>query len=255
MTKITANTLSAASFTASEAASFLPLAAAAAIKGKGQVEAGKAQGASALAVMVAGFASDEISDKAWAFDVTANGDVHHHVDCVGLEQFGRDEFEWCRNGEGKVSRAAQGAYKAAFLQAFFGLDKPSDAVWTPCTKAVPIARAIREQGMVATIENGELKLTGGTGPVAEALRGAKSLSAMGKVAKGETGSNRAAPGNAKAEGDSEARLATPSEVMALAARLVEGAAKGDEALSPAALSFARRIAALVAANPEAFAED
>jgi hypothetical protein len=43
--------------------------------------------------------------------------------------------------------------------------------------------------------------------------------------------------------------------MALAARLVEGAAKGEEALSNSALSFARKIAALVAANPEAFAED
>ena len=43
--------------------------------------------------------------------------------------------------------------------------------------------------------------------------------------------------------------------MALAARLVEGAAKGEEALSNSALSFARKIAALVASNPDAFAED
>jgi len=256
MTKITANNLSAASFTAAEAASFLPLAAAAAIKGKAEIDAAKAKGASALAVMIAAFASDEISDKAWSFDVTASGDVHEHVDCVGIAQFGDDTLPWIRNGEGKVSRAAQGAYKAAFQRTMFGLDKPSDAVWTPCTKAVPIARAIRAEGMVATIENGELKLSGGNGPIAEAMRDAKSIAALTKIAKGETGTNRAGHGNAKGEGEAgEARVATPSEVLALAARLVEGAAKGEEALSPAALSFARKIAKLVAANPDAFAED
>lgn len=249
------NNLSAASFTASEAASFLPLAAQAAIKGKAEIDAAKAKGASALAVMIAAFASDEVAERPWSFDITAGDDVHEHVTCTGIDQFGRDDLEWVRNGEGKVSRAAQGAFKAAFQREFFGLDKPSDAAWTPSTKAVPIARAIRAEGMTATIENGQLKLSGGTGPVADALRDAKSVAAMAKIAKGEAGTNRAAHGNAKGEGDSEARVATPSEVLALAARLVEGAAKGDEALSPAALSFARRIAALVTSNPEAFAED
>lgn len=257
MSKVTANNLSAASFTASEAASFLPLAAQAAIKGKAEIDAAKAKGASALAVMIAAFASDEIDNSPWTFDITAGDDVHQHVACVGIAQFGRDDLDWCRNGEGKVSRAAQGAYKAAFQRTFFGLDKPSDAVWTPCTKAVPIARAIRAEGMVATIENGELKLSGGNGPVADALRDAKSVAAMAKIAKGEAGTNRAGHGNAKGgEGEAgEARVATPSEVLALAARLVEGAAKGQEALAPSALSFARRIAAIVAANPDAFAED
>lgn len=242
---------------AEQAAAQLPAAAKAAIEGKAEVEAGKAKGASALAIMIAAFASDEIDNRPWAFDITAGDDVHQHVACVGIAQFGRDDLEWVRNGEGKVSRAAQGAYKAAFQRTMFGLDKPSDAVWTPCTKAVPIARAIRAEGMVATIENGELKLSGGNGPVAEALRDAKSIAAMGKIAKGETGTNRAGHGNAKGGegGDSEVRVATPSEVLALAARLVEGAAKGQEALAPAALSFARKIAALVAANPDAFAED
>ena len=256
MEKINANTLARASFNASEAASFLPLAAQAAIKGKAEIDAAKAKGASALAVMIAAFASDEVAERRWAFDITAGDDVHEHVACSGIEQFGDESLAWMRNGEGKVSRAAQGAYKAAFQRTFFGLDKPSDAVWTPSTKAVPIARAIRAEGMTATIENGQLKLSGGNGPVADALRDAKSIAAMTKIAKGEAGTNRAGHGNAKGgEGEGEARVATPSEVLALAARLVEGAAKGDEALSPAALSFARRIAALVASNPEAFAED
>jgi hypothetical protein len=253
---LTANTIAKASLSASEAASFLPLAAQAAIKGKAEIDSAKAKGAAALAVMVAGFASDDVASRPWVFDITVKGDIHTHVECEGIAEFGRDDTGWIRNGEGKISRDAQGAYKAALLSTFFNLPEPNAAVWTMASKAVPIARAIRAEGMVATIENGELKLTGGTGEGAEALRSAKSLSAMGKVAKGETGTNRAGPGNDSGEGaKDDGRLATPAEILALAARLVEGAAKGEEALSNTALSFARKIAALVAANPEAFADD
>lgn len=252
---LTANNIARASLSADEAASFLPLAAQAAIKGKADIDAAKAKGAAALAVMVAGFSTDEAAARPWSFDITASGDVHTHVECNGFAEHGNTDLAWCRNGEGAVSKVAQSAYKAAFQSTFFGLDQSNPAVWTMASKAVAMARAIRAEGMTATIEGGELKLSGGNGPVADAMREAKTLSALAKVAKGETGTNRAAPGNAKGEGDSEARVATPSEVLAIAARLVEGAAKGDEALSPAALSFARRIAALVASNPEAFAED
>lgn len=253
---LNANNIARASLSADEAASFLPLAAQAAIKGKADIDAAKAKGAAALAVMVAGFSTDETAARPWSFDIMGKADeVHTHVECNGFDEHGNTNLAWCRNGEGAVSQVAQSAYKTAFQATFFHLPEPSPAVWTMASKAVAMARAIRAEGMVATIEGGQLKLTGGNGPVADAMREAKSLSALAKVAKGETGTNRAAPGNAKGEGDSEARVATPSEVLALAARLVEGAAKGDEALSPAALSFARRIAQLVAANPEAFAED
>jgi hypothetical protein len=252
---LTVKTLTKASLSANEAASFLPLAAQAAINGKAEIDTAKAKGAAALAVMVAGFASDDVTIDQWSFDITVKGAVHEHVPCMGIEEFGRDDLAWVRNGEGKVSRDAQGAYKAGFLASFFNLTEPNAAVWTMASKAVPIARRIRAEGMTATIENGELKLSGGEGAGAEAMRAAKSLAAMGKVAKGETGSNRDAPQNDKGEeGEGEARIATPAEILALAARLVEGAANGEEALSNAALSFARKIAALVAANPEAFAE-
>lgn len=252
---VTANTLAKASLTANEAASFLPLAAQAAIKGKAEIDSAKAKGAAALAVMVAGFTDSYMAELPWSFDITASGgDVHQHVDCVGFEQFGRDDLEWCRNGEGAVSRAAQSAYRAAFQREFFNLPENNNAVWTMVSKAVPMARAIRAEGMTALIKDGALVLEGGTGERAEALRGAKSLSALAKVAKGEAGTNRAAPSNAKAS-EGEARVATPAEIMALAARLCEGAAKGDEALSGTALSFARKIAAIVAANPDAFADD
>jgi hypothetical protein len=252
---VTANTLAKASLTANEAASFLPLAAQAAIKGKAEIDSAKAKGAAALAVMVAGFTDSITAELPWAFDITASGgDVHQHVDCTGLDQFGDETLAWMRNGEGAVSRAAQSAYRAAFQREFFNLPENNNAVWTMVSKAVPMARAIRAEGMTALIKDGALVLEGGTGERAEALRGAKSLSALAKVAKGEAGTNRAAPSNAK-DAEGEVRAATPAEVLALAARLVEGAAKGDEALSGTALSFARRIAALVAANPETFAED
>ena len=251
---LTANTIAKASLTSIEAASFLPLAAQAAIKGKADIDSAKAKGAAALAVMVAGFASDDIASRPWAFDINGKaGEVHTHVACTGIDQFGRDDLDWCRNSEGAVSRVAQSAYRAASQNTFFNLPENNNAVWTMFSKAVPMARAIREEGMIATIENGELKLSGGTSERAKAMTDAKSLSALAKVAKGETGSNRAAPNNEGAKDDG--RLATPAEIMALAARLVEGVAKGEEALSNSALSFARKIAALVAANPEAFAED
>jgi hypothetical protein len=251
---LTANTIAKASLTADEAAEFLPLAAQAAIKGKADIDSAKAKGAAALAVMTAGFASDETAISAWTFDITGNaGDVHTQVACMGFNEFGNDDLAWKRNSEGAISKVAQTAYKTAFQNLFFNLPESNPAVWTMASKAVTMARAIREEGMIATIENGELKLSGGTSERAKAMTDAKSLSALAKVAKGETGSNRAAPNNEGAKDDG--RLATPAEIMALAARLVEGAAKGEEALSNSALSFARKIAALVASNPEAFAED
>lgn len=255
MEKITANNIVRASLSANEAASFLPLAAQAAIKGKADIDAAKAKGAAALAVMVAGLTDSYMAELPWTFDIKGNdGNVHTHVDCTGFSEFGNTELAWCRNGEGAVSKVAQSAYKAAFQAEFFNLPAPNAAVWTMASKAVAMARAIRAEGMTATIESGELKLSGGSGPVADAMREAKSLSALAKVAKGETGTGRAAPQNDKG-GEGDARLATPSEVLALATRLIEGVAKGEEALCGSALSYARRIAALVASNPEAFAED
>jgi len=38
-------------------------------------------------------------------------------------------------------------------------------------------------------------------------------------------------------------------------RLIEGAAKGEEALGNTALSYARKIAAVVASQPDTFADD
>lgn len=255
--KITANNIAAATLSDNEAGTFLPLAAQAAIRGKAEIDSAKAKGAAALAVMIAGFSSDSVAMLPWSFDIKAGEDVHEHVETVGAYAFGNTDLAWCRNAEGAVSKVAQSAYKNALCAQFFGLTASVPAVWTMASKAIPVALAIRDEGMTAKIVDGALVLEGGTSERAEAMKGAKSLSALAKVAKGETGTNREGHGNAKGgEGsDSEARVATPAEVLAIAARLVEGAAKGEEALTGTALSFARRIAALVAANPEAFAED
>jgi hypothetical protein len=251
---LTANTIAKASLTAIEAASFLPLAAQAAIKGKADIDSAKAKGAAALAVMVAGFASEEIASRPWAFDITGNGgDVHTHVRCTGIDQFGRDDLDWCRNSEGAVSRVAQSAYRGAAQAEFFNLPENNNAVWTMFSKAVPMARAIREEGMIATIENGVLKLSGGTSERAKAMTDAKSLSALAKVAKGETGSNRAAPNNEGAK--DEGRVATAFEISRDAVALVKLIAKGETDEGQAVLGNFREIARLIANNPDAFADD
>lgn len=258
MEKITANNIARASLSADEAASLLPLAAQATIKGKEAIDTAKGKQASALAVAVAAFTTDEVHDKPWTFDIKASdGSVHTHVECTGFDEFGNTDLAWMRNGQGAVSKVAQTAYKTGFQSTFFGLDKSNPAVWMLSSRAVVMANAIRAEGMTARIVDGALVLEGGKGERADKMREAKSIAALTKLAKGETGSNRGGghgAGSSSSEAG-EAKIATPAEVLALATRLVEGVAKGEEALSPAALSFARRIAQLVAANPEAFAED
>ena len=256
MTKVTVSNIAKASLSATEAGELLALAAQAALKGKAAMEDAKAKGAAALAVMTAGFASDEVAARPWTFDVKGKaGDVHHHVRCTGFNEFGGTEGAWRYNAKGAVSKDAQGDYKRGFQLAFFGLSENNPAVWTMASKAVAMARAIREEGMTAAIVNGELKLEGGTSDKASAMREAKSLSALTKVANGEEGTNRDTPQNEKSDGDTDTRAATPSEIIAAAALLARRAADGKEALCNSALSGLRAIAKLVADNPEAFAED
>jgi hypothetical protein len=246
--------LSTASLTGNEAAAFLPLAAQTAITGKASIDAGKAKGASALAVMVAGFASDEVAERKWSFDIDGKaGEVHTLVRCTGLSEFGNDDLEWKRNSQGAISKVAQSAYKSGLQHIFFSLPSPIPAVWTMASKAALISRAIREEGMIATIDNGELKLTGGTTERAKAMEEAKSLSALAKVANGATGSNRAAPNNEAAT--DEGRVATAFEISRDAVALVKLIAKGETDEGQAVLGNLREIARLIASNPDAFADD
>jgi hypothetical protein len=140
---------------------------------------------SAQAIMVAGFASDDIATRAWSFSISdKDGNVRRQVECIGVVEFGDDTLSWKLNGEGKVSKGAQSAYKRAFQNTFFNLADSDPAVWTMVSHAIPIARAIRKEGMTATVVNGTLKLEGGHSNRAAAMRSATSLSALAKIAKG-----------------------------------------------------------------------
>lgn len=221
------------------------------ITGKAMTLEGKAKGASALAVMVEAFASDDVAARPWAFDIIGKGDdVHTYVRCTGAAEFGNDDLPWKRNAQGKVSREAQAAYKTGLQLEFFG-QAPNASLWTTASNAILIAKAIREEGMTATVEGGTVKLSGGTTDKAQAMREAKSLAALGKVAKDETGSNRAKPSNDKAD---EGRAATPEEISRATVALVKLIASGKADACNATLSNLRAIAKLVASNPEAFEE-
>jgi hypothetical protein len=221
------------------------------ITGKAMVTAGKDRGASALAVMVEAFASDDVAAHPWSFDIMGKGgDVHTHVACSGTNEFGNDDLPWKRNAQGAISREAQAAYKTGLQLEFFE-QAPNASLWTTASNAILIARAIRAEGMTATVEGGTVKLEGGTTDKAKAMREAKSLAALGKVAKDETGSNRTKPSNDKAD---EGRAATPEEITRATVALAKTIASGKADACNATLSNLRAIAKLIASNPEAFEE-
>jgi len=235
-----------------EWATALQEAATAVVTGKALAMQGKAKGATALAVMVAAFASDDVAAHKWAFDLkTGDGDVHTHVRCNGTDEFGNDDLAWKRNGQGAISKVAQTAYKTALQLEFFNRE-PNASIWTTASNAIAIARAIREEGMTALVDDGELKLAGGTTDRAKAMREAKSLAALGKVAKGEAGTNRAKPNNET--GESEVRELTPFEVSRITVALAKMIASGKADACNATMGNLREIAKLVASNPDAFAE-
>lgn len=236
--------LTTASFTASEAAANLAGAARAAIDGKAQIDAGKNKGAAALAVMVAGFSDDAAAMLDWSFDIIGSDNtVHTHVRCTGFNEYGDTDLAWCRNGEGKVSKTAQGSYKTGFQKVMFALPTGVAAVWTMASKAIPIARAIRAEGMLAKIEKGALVLEGGDTDRAKAMREAKTLSALAKVCEGATGTTRDAPQNGKGDAGEAAPL-TLSEVLKQACALLRPVAAGNDALSPKVEGDLRALVAL-----------
>jgi len=226
-------------------------AATAVVTGKALAMQGKAKGATALAVMVAAFASDDVAAHKWTFDLKSGDDVHVHVRCKGTDEFGNDDLAWKRNGQGAVSKVAQTAYKTALQLEFFNRE-PNASIWTTASNAIAIARAIREEGMTALVDDGELKLAGGTTDKAKAMREAKSLAALGKVAKGEAGTNRAKPNNET--GESEVRELTPFEITRMTVAIAKLIATGKADACNATMGNLREIARLVASNPDAFTE-
>lgn len=213
---------------------------------------------SALDMAIVGLSAPGVLHSQFTFDIKdRNGDVVEHVTADLI-----DYLAGFKHRDGKAYRAKETAFRGVALPVFFGVPGDQSAgaksTWATFSRAVPVAAELVARDMRAFINaEGKLVVEGGEGPEAEKLRGAKSASALVKAAKGQTGTDRNGHGNAKGgEGEAgEARVATPAEIFAAAARLCEGVAKGDEAICNAALSYARRIAALVTAHPEAFAED
>ncbi len=247
-----------ASLSASECAAFLPLAGKLVIDTDKARKQAAAKGASAKAIMVAAFASDDFASAQWAFDIKqSGGDVVEHVAIEGGAFFFEDDRKgsgscaWAFNGDGALSQSSATAYKTGFLGHFFNLKEVNPSVWTNASRAMTIARAIRAVGATASIKGGALVVEGGSGALADTLQSAKSLAAMEKAAKGKTG-KRTEDGTKASQ--NEHAVASPCEVLAAALAIVKASLKGDVALSGAALSNARAIADLIGKNVEAFAD-
>jgi hypothetical protein len=249
-----------ASLTSEEAAASLAVAAQAAIQGDEGKKKANAKSAAAEAVMIAGFSDDSIASMVWSFDVTAgNGDVHQHVETIGYTEHGTETAAWVLNGQGQVSRVAQGAYKRGFHRAIFALPEAVPAVWTMTGRAIALANAIRGEGMTARIEAGALKLEGGNSDKAKAMREASSLSALRTAAKGAAGSNREAPQNDKSKGggaaDAALNAVTREQILRAAFGELSAVDAGDgAALNGAEVALLKGLAKVAASIAKAEAE-
>jgi hypothetical protein len=247
-----------ASLTSEEAAASLAVAAQAAIQGDEGKKKANAKSAAAEAVMIAGFSDDSIASMVWSFDVTAGkGDVHQHVETIGYTEHGTETAAWVLNGQGQVSRVAQGAYKRGLFRAMYALPDAVPAVWTMTGRAIALANAIRNEGMTARIEAGALKLEGGNSDRAKAMREAASLSALRTAAKGAAGSNREAPQNDKGNTVEGPRATTREEVLRAAFAALNAVDAGDgAALNDSEVALLKGLAkvATAIAKAEAAAE-
>lgn len=251
MNTLTTAKLIGANLTASEASEQLKVAAKAATEGKQQVDTGRAKGAAALAVLTAGFSSPEVMTQDWSFDIVGNdGQVKYSVETTGWSDHGTEGQDWRSE-----PKKAQTAFKSAYVLRFLGVADCTPAIWTMTTKAIAMARAITAEGMTATIENGQLKLSGGSTERATAMAAAKSLAAVAKAAEGKKGTEQQGQGaRAAAAASDEGKVPTPFKVSQFAVALAKLVASGKADACNSTLENFRAVAKLVASNPEAFAE-
>jgi len=239
-----------ANLKASEASEQLKVAAKAATEGKQQVDTGRAKGAAALAVLTAGFSSPEVLSNDWQFDIVGNdGQVKYSVETTGWSDHGTEGQDWRAE-----PKKAQSAYKAAFVSHFLGVADCTPAIWTMTSKAIVMAKAITAEGMTATIEGGQLKLSGGNTERATAMAAAKSLAAVTKAAEGKKGTEQKGQGAGAVKPAEEVKTLCPFELSRAAVALVKILAKGEADVGNPTLENFRAIAKLVASNPDAFAE-
>jgi len=157
------------------------------------------------------------------------------------------------NNDFNKKRKVQGAYKDACL-AWLGVSRQhgkAGSLWAELTSQFKVAMAARNAGMAAEIVDGKVKLSGGTGPIADALANADSSNKRKGAIAPEPG------GKAERDraGKDEGREATPSEVTSAAAAIARHVAGGKVTVCSATMSNLRAIAKLVAAHPELFADD
>ena len=214
----------------------------------------KLASASALDLMVACLAATGVLSETFEYDVAdSKGNVVEHISAAMLADYATPFL----NPDGSAYRAKTTAFRAATLKRFLAVKGDTQsagaaAAWTCFTTAYPLAVAVIREGMTATIRANKLVLEGGKGDVADAIHAATGTKARCKVAKGETGTKGGTDAGKAAA--TETRAATPSEICAEAMKVARKVVAGKEALCPAALSTLRALAALVAANPAAFAD-
>jgi hypothetical protein len=144
---------------------------------------------------------------------------------------------------GKAFRAKESAYRNAMLAHFFQVkgdqSAGAKAVWTMATRAAKSAVVLVAQGITAHIENKKLRVEGGKGPHAEAIKTAaeKSTKALNQAADKAAGRNKAA--QKKKDGAIEASdLDTALRIVAIYAKAIT---EGNAAPSETRLSFLRAI--------------
>lgn len=215
-----------------------------AIDAKAQEDAAKAGKGNATEMLVASLTGSAIWNLKLTFDVTdRNGDIVEHCKGVAIS----DYAQGFKAEDGKEYRQKTSAFRAAVLRRLFDMkdDKGSqcETVWKVFVSAHKVAEQLRNNAVLASLDaSGKLKLAGGKGEAAKALREAanKSVTALVNAAKGSAakkGTN-ATPQNDNTKGaiDLDGALRT----VAAYASLVKD---GKEAPSSARLSYLRKIVA------------
>lgn len=160
------------------------------------------------------------------FDVDVlnrKGEVIEHKAGLTLADYAKG----FKNAEGKAYRALETAFRERVLASFFNAPANADSVWTMFRQVYPIGQALLLEGVKATVEGDTLKLEGGTGDSAKALRDAaeKSVTALGAAAKARMGieGKKRQP----KPGEGESNQATLTDVLTIVRDFLQAAVTVD----------------------------
>jgi hypothetical protein len=202
----------------------------------------KAEGASAVNLMIAGTCAPGVLNLPITFDVRDKSGAIVESASASLLEYANDIG--FRNTDGGAYRAKQSAFKAAMLN-FLGVnpDKGESAWRMYIQKALPGAVHAFEAGVTVTLnDKGALTFEGGEGPEAEAIRKCANAAQLGKLAKGDT-----AKPDATAKGQGDTRPATLHDILKEACRMLRLVEAGKEALAPSVAGDLRAVVKLASA--------